>query len=405
MLLPLSNTGHAQVSVTGEFRPRTEYRNGYRIPRTADTDPAFFTSQRTRLSLEYETDSYWMKISGQDVRTWGDSEQLGDQPNVNIHEAWALVRLSNHLGIKPGRQELVYGDQRLLGSVNWTQQARSHDAMVVTYRNPNYHLRLDAGGAFNQESQHLLGNAYQLDNYKVLSYVWLDKQWGAFALSSLGLTDGFERTNGTTVFRYTYGADLKYIGNRSQLSGSLYGQNGDDTLRDNISAWMYSLQAAYTVDPFTITAGIDHLSGGDPQDSNPFGQTFNTLYATNHKFYGHMDYFLNIPNDTRGAGLRDIYLKADYELSDNATVNAAYHLFSLSGSTTNPLEPTEILDGNLGSELDAQASFTVNSEMKLNVGYSVLMSTETLRDLKQQNSAPSWQHWGWVMLSITPRFL
>ncbi|MEX2585990.1 MAG: alginate export family protein [Balneolaceae bacterium] len=346
-----------------------------------------------------------MKISGQDVRTWGDTEQLGDQPNVNIHEAWALVTVSDHFGVKPGRQELVYGNQRLLGNVNWSQQGRSHDALIVTYSHPDLNLNLDAGGAFNQESQNLFGSSYQLDNYKVLSYVWLKKQWGLFAISSLGLTDGFERASGTTVFRYTYGVDLNYNGNRWQLSGSLYAQNGDDKIRDNISAWMSSLKASYSIDPVTITAGIDHLSGGDPNDSNPERHTFNTLYATNHKFYGHMDYFLNIPNDTRGAGLQDMYLKASYKLSDHAGLNVAYHHFARAESTTNPLNPTEILDDSLGSELDAKTSFTVSSDIELNVGYSVFVTTKSLRDLKEQTNANYWQHWGWIMLLITPQFL
>jgi len=43
----------AQVSLTGEFRPRTELRDGYRILNTEQSEAAFFTSQRTRLNLLY----------------------------------------------------------------------------------------------------------------------------------------------------------------------------------------------------------------------------------------------------------------------------------------------------------------------------------------------------------------
>ncbi|HBQ58500.1 MAG TPA: hypothetical protein DD671_02450, partial [Balneolaceae bacterium] len=75
-LLPV--LGFAQVSLTGEFRPRTEFRDGYRVLNTDQSDPAFFTSQRTRINLLYEGNSYDFKIAAQDVRTWGEVPQLDD---------------------------------------------------------------------------------------------------------------------------------------------------------------------------------------------------------------------------------------------------------------------------------------------------------------------------------------
>ena len=37
-----------------------------------------------------------------------------------------------------------------------------------------------------------------------------------------------------------------------------------------------------------IGVGIDYLSGDDGQDADKY-KVFNTLYATNHKYYGFMD--------------------------------------------------------------------------------------------------------------------
>ena len=122
LILPL--TIQAQLSLTGEYRPRSEFREGYKIINTPQDEPAFFTSQRTRLALQYTQDLYTFKISGQDIRTWGEVDQLGDTPNVNIHEAWAQLNISQTWNLQLGRQKLVYGDQRLFGSVNWAQQGR-----------------------------------------------------------------------------------------------------------------------------------------------------------------------------------------------------------------------------------------------------------------------------------------
>jgi len=41
---------------------------------------------------------------------------------------------NKRFGIRAGRQELVFGDQRLIGHLNWVNTARSFDAVRATYR-------------------------------------------------------------------------------------------------------------------------------------------------------------------------------------------------------------------------------------------------------------------------------
>ncbi len=388
----------------GEFRPRSEYRNGYRIMKTADVEPAFFISQRARLSLRYQTELYKIKLSGQDVRVWGEVEQLGDTPNVNVHEAWAEVKVADASAIKMGRQELIYDDQRLLGSVNWTQQGRSHDALVLKLRKGDGRLSLDLGGAYNQEAQNLLGNTYTLKNYKVLTYIWLQKKWENFQASFIGITDGFERPSGSVKFRYTYGTHLQYRLNGIHTTGTVYLQSGDDATRENIRAYMYAVKAGYELDAFHLSAGYDYLSGGGADDPNPRRHAFNTLYATNHKFYGHMDYFLNVPADSRFGGLQDLYVQAVYKRGSASNISLTYHYFALAEAAVNPTVPGEILEKGLGSEIDFSLAHSFSSDISLKVGYSLLSpsgSMETLRGV----DADGLQSWAWVMLSIHPQFV
>src|SRR4029079_6295761 len=44
----------AQLTVTAQVRPRTEYRNGLGTLKPKTNDAAFFTSQRSRLTLNYK---------------------------------------------------------------------------------------------------------------------------------------------------------------------------------------------------------------------------------------------------------------------------------------------------------------------------------------------------------------
>lgn len=401
VFISLPNLLFGQITIDAEVRPRSEYRNGYQLVRTADTEPAFFTSQRTRLAFGYESEPYEIYASGQDVRVWGESEQLQDNANLNIHEAWAQLNLSKRLQIKLGRQELVYDDQRLLGSVNWTQQARSHDAVVFKYRDSDSNFRLDLGGAFNQESENVFGNSYTLNNYKMLSYMWMNRQMGYLDASALFLTDGFESQVGQTDFRYTYGTHLDYSRQNWQVNGSAYFQNGDDATRRNISAYMVAINGAYRLASVEFKAGYDYLSGGSAEDSNPVRNTFHTLYATNHKFYGHMDYFLNIPVNTRSGGLQDLHLGTVYNISKEANIELTYHNLALAGKIANPRTSTETLGQYLGSEFDLAFSYRFSDEIVFKMGYSTLIATSSLHDLQLRTGKKD-QHWGWTMLVLSP---
>jgi len=405
-LLPLllvfsPGSSRAQFTLDTTFRPRTELRNGYRLMRTDQTKPALFTSQRTRLGLDYQSDLYRLHLAVQDIRTWSDVSQLQDNANVNVHEAWIALDLSNVLQFKIGRQELIYDDQRLLGSVNWTQQARSHDALVAKYYTANNTLRIDVGAAYNQEQQNLLGNIYSINNYKFLSYAWAHKQAGPLGISALFLSDGFQIQPENTNFRYTYGTYLNFDRESFRASGSVYFQSGDDLSRNDISAHMVALNAHYGTAPFQISGGYEYLSGGSAEDANPARHTFSTLYATNHKFYGHMDYFLSIPADTRSGGLQDLHIGTDYQMNNDLSLQLTYHYLALANEIVDPQDPTTTTNQYLGSEFDLGVRYQASEPITFQAGLSTLFSGSAL-DAVQFRNGENPQYWGWAMLQVSP---
>jgi len=54
-----------------EFRPRSEYRHGYRVLMPDTSTAAFFTDQRARVNLEYKNSDFIFYASVQEIRTWG----------------------------------------------------------------------------------------------------------------------------------------------------------------------------------------------------------------------------------------------------------------------------------------------------------------------------------------------
>ena len=156
---------NAQISFSGQLRTRGELRDGYGTLQTTGYKDAAFISQRTRLTLDYRSSKLIFHTAIQDVRLWGQDASTttsADGNKLGLHEAWAEIILSNkkdtsfknspldYFAVKIGRQELVYDDERLLGNLDWTQQGRRHDAIVLKMLQNGW--QLDLGAAFNQNS-------------------------------------------------------------------------------------------------------------------------------------------------------------------------------------------------------------------------------------------------------------
>lgn len=396
----------AQFTLDAQYRPRFEFRNGYRTLPEEGTDPASFVSQRTRLSAGYEHKKIVSKLSLQDVRVWGDEEQLRDVPSIALHEAWAEVRFSEAIGLRLGRQELIYDDHRLLGSVNWTQQARSHDAAVFKVKGSNW--AFDAGGAYNQASQRILENTYNLNNYKVLSFLWGQHELGNNGNVSLtAVMDGYETTTTADTginYRFTYGGQADYSFGNFSIHGTGYLQNGESPNGQTKMAYMGAVDVDWTQEKWSVAAGYEYLSGTSSADvADNVNGAFHTLYATNHKFYGHMDYFLSIPADTRGGGLQDAFVKAGINLNKQLKAAITGHYFALAKDVQSP-SATETISGGLGAEIDASLSYKLNDMVTFKSGYSLMLPTEDMEALKGVDE-PAGAHWGWVMVNVTPQLL
>lgn len=397
--LAASATAQAQLSLQGELRTRAEYRHGFAALPAPDADAAFFISQRSRIKFGYKTSALSFGLSLQDVRVWGDEAQTKDEPSIGLHEAWADVELSDVLGVKLGRQELVYDDHRLLGNSDWNQQGRSHDALVLHYRNNGWNA--DMGGAFNQKAEALFGTRYSTANYKTLAYLWIGKQIDtSLKFSLIGITDGLQKTDSTTDIanRYTYGGNGEYSTAGFTIKATLYGQSGIDRSGKDIAAYFAAASLGYTFGNAGVAVGYELVSGTAASEREE-NHTFNTLYPTNHKFYGTLDYF-PLP-DTRNGGLQDIYATVQYDPAQQLKLRLDAHSFSLAADIANG---GNVPDKALGTEIDFTATYAASPVVTLSGGYSQMFASETMEMLTGGSSSET-ANWMWLMLSIKPTFL
>ncbi len=418
----LCNTAYAQFKLGAEVRPRSEFRNGFKKLIDKETQkPAFFTEQRTRLTLDYTSEKSKFYVSFQDVRIWGAESQIY-KPGVNtspyftsVNQAWGQFDMGSKWKMKLGRQEFDYDNARFLGNLGWAQQSRSHDAVLLTFSDSTSTFHI--GAAFNQDGNtpeyaKLLGTFYDRPgNYKTMQFAWYHKNFRGGNLSLLLFNNGVQaldaEENPVTRFSQTFGGISSFNLGKSKLGLEGYYQFGRDPSDKKLSAYLLALSIAKPIgNKLAITIGGEYLSGTSMETSGDKNNSFNPLYGTNHKFYGFMDYFyVGNPSAQAGRtiGLINPYIKTKWTLPKGVSLMAHLHHFISPVTIYN--DPSELAGetsgSSLGTELDLVLATNVAPGVGLNVGYSQLFATESMQIIKGGNHS-SVQNWAWVMLTFKP---
>ncbi len=378
-----------KVKVNAQIRPRFQYDNK---DFNGNTGVQTFTELRTRLGLFFSASE---NLSGfiqiQDSRKFGtEFNTLANSANLDLHQAYFKINkfFSLPLSLKVGRMELSYGSQRLIGAVGWSNVGRSFDGSVLKLVTKSVDVdfilarTIESGLAEDSLDMFVYsayGNIKGIANLKIQPFI-------------IG-----ESRAKIDFNRYTIGI---FVGSKKKGKGfyneldAAYQLGTQNSFRD-ISAFMAAYNFSYTFNTKNKPAlggGIAYLSGDDGKDVTKY-KVFNTLYATNHKFYGYMDYFINIPKNTFGLGLLDIHGKASVVPFQKAVFSAAYHLFNsnedytlLNGGTSN----------SFGSEVDLTLSFKYSKEVKFVGGLSFFSPGDIFKEKKGTDTST----WGYLMAVV-----
>ncbi|MDC1276911.1 alginate export family protein [Algibacter sp.] len=412
LLLGCLQFSQAQFTLDGEFRPRTEYRNGFGSLIADNADAGFGISTRARLNAGYKTEAYKFYLSMQDVMVWGENRQIlpYDQNNsFAIFQAWAEINFGSGWSTKLGRQALSYDDQRILGGLDWAQQGRNHDAALIKYKKDKFIL--DVALAFNQDYSNptgfvSAGTAYNTTgffSYKTMQYAYLKQSWESFSGSLLLMNNGFQEfdtnsdADGVSNLQ-TLGTHLNYKKGSFGVALNAFIQTGKRQGEVDVKgAHLLGLDLSYKASPkVSLGAGIEIISGNDG-DAGETGAFF-PLYGTNHKFNGFMDYFY-VGNHANSIGLVDIHVSANFKLSETSSLMVK--ALNFSGEQDLPSG-----ENALGTEID----IVFKKKFKgyaLVAGYSQMFSSDGMYELKgiTEDAAASGQNWAWAMLVIKPKFI
>lgn len=377
------------VKFKAQIRPRLQYDAK---DFNSNTDANSFTELRTRLGAAFSpSNDLTGFIQIQDSRIFGsEASTLADSKNLDLHQAYFNVKniFGLPFNLKVGRMELAYGSHRLIGTVGWHNVGRSFDGSVLKLVTNSVDVdfigaRVNESGLVGDSLDQFLFSAY--GNIKAVKKLIIQP----FAI--------YENTFSTDFNRITLGLHVSCKDKQKAFQQDLDAayQLGSQDASTDIAAYMVAYNAGYTfntkIKPM-LGAGIAYLSGDDGSDADKY-KVFNTLYATNHKFYGYMDYFLNIPTNTYGLGLMDVHVKTSIVPVKKLKLALAYHMFNANADY-------KLLDGStstsFGSEIDLTLTYKYDSNVKFVGGFSYFAPGDIFKEKKGMDSSM----WSYLMAIV-----
>lgn len=300
-------------------RPQDDNQNRYTLlrfmPRVAYTGKWFAFTLEGRSSYSYGDERFNSNAPGQ-----GLAERDGP---MDIHQAFVLI--GNHkefpVSVKVGRQELAYGDQRLVGHFRWNNNARTFDAIKVRWQNAIFGVDVFTGGVVYNDnnnlnrsnSQDAFSGAYfnfptLAKNEIVETYFFARNVERGIATDNwTGVPAPFRFPGAQDIYTaglrikskpnaygpYDYGVEAMYqFGNRTAVFPGTTAAAALAAPRLEHRAQALVAQGGYT---WSENWGQPRLAliysygSGDKNAADSKSGTFQNLFPTNHLFYGYMD--------------------------------------------------------------------------------------------------------------------
>lgn len=369
------------VRLNGEYRMRQEAISGNAF--RPDAEDAYALS-RVRLNLTFAPQSWLRTIfQAQDAQVFGRNPKPDGPPfedTFDLRQAYVEIgrREGNTFELRVGRQELVFGEQRLVGHVSWLNTARSFDAVRGAYRHQKFRIDAFAAsvvnvreGEFNKRTDaNNFHGAYGsftsvVPRATVEPYVFWRLARGM--RSEAGTTSKLDSK--TIGFRWVgrLPANLDYGVEMATQTGSLG--------PDDVQAWGGHWLAGYT---FAKPASKPRLfaeynfATGDANATDQKREGFDQLYPTPHDKTGLADQ----------VGWKNIHhLRGGLELKPTAklSISTSYHswwlanihdgLYSVSGALVARI-PDGSAGRHVGQEFDVQGGYPLSPQIQIAPGYS-----------------------------------
>ena len=365
--------GGRSIRITGEIRIREEIKDRLYAPMDPGGAESFdFAHMRTRLRFDIDVlENLAAVVELQDIRTLGEEgSTTADTEGVDLKRGTIVFRnLGGHdLTVEAGRFVMVYGDQRLIGHLEWFDQGRTYDGVRGMFKGEKYWI--DAFAVRVRET-------VTPDDDQWFVGVYGGREWlEAYALlfaddmamaGEVGTDDTMFVTVGFRIARTS--GDWDYTTEVAFQTGDVKG--------DDLGAFAFAVVVGRTFPDVRwaprIALEIDYASGDDDPTDGDSGQ-FQTLYPTNHLHYGYADL-------VGWSNILDIHVRFQLKPLEKVVVEIGVHHFlrpeeaggwvNAGGAVVRP--GLAGASDHLGDEVDFTVTWKPSKALSFLVGYSIFV--------------------------------
>ena len=370
---------------SGEYRMRFE--NKSRPNGVPGNNDGYF-SQRLRIAMTIKpTENWTMYVEGQDSHVFGYNVQpppSSFDDNLDLRQAYVdyTSGAKRGWGVRVGRQEFKYTDQRVIGVSNWSNTSRVFDAIKLSAFGEKYAVDVFASSVvvnqdqvFNKhvDGQNLYGahatfpTLIPKGEVNVYSY-WRTRPIVTGETVRTGLRNSGDSDTVTTGTRFA-----GKLPKRFDYITEIMLQRGSFA-NDSVHAYAFHSRLGYliTANHWAPKLLLEYNQGsGDKNPRDGVRGTYDQLFPDNHGKYGIHDIvsIQNLQNLRLGIGLAPTKkLKVDFDYHNFWLTQTRDGVYNEQG-TRIAFDPTGMSGNHVSQETDLQIVYSMKSYVSLGAVY------------------------------------
>ena len=391
------------LSFGGNFWYRYTHETDSRLNAAGTNNDFHMLRTRFHADLWYK-DKVRLFAEGIDARAFGSElpPLVTDRNHADILNLFTDIKVASvnngPVYVRVGRQEMLYGSQRLISTLDWVNTRRTFQGVKAFWRTPTW----DVDAFWMRPMVIEKGNVDNWDTQQNFYGLWATNKPKPGHLIDLYFLS-LDNNRNLSSANVLAGNILQGNSNLHTLGGRFAG-NFDNLLYELEGMYQFGQRSNLDISAFAVASGVGYrlplpmnpqawirydFASGDSKSNDGRSNTFNQLFPFGHYYMGFLD----------RVGRQNIHdINAQFTLHPMPWVTfiSQYHRFYLANNTdylynaaglATMRDPTGQSGSHVGDEIDFRANFHVSRHQDVLVGYSKLFSGNYLEKQRPGISA------------------